>query len=75
MPDVYAKWQQLCKEHDDARDEYFLSFIPVNKKFSQIFQGISNTNPSDEELSKFEAAWDKWQDVKRRMDEFIKVNV
>lgn len=75
MTDLYTEWQKLCEEHEAARDVYFEAFAPVHQKFIQVFQGTSSTNPSDEELSQFETAWEAWQDVKRRMDEFIKANI
>jgi hypothetical protein len=75
MSDLYAEWEMLCTQHEAARDAYLQSFLPVNKKFSQIFQGISNTNPSDEELSKLEVAWNTWEDVRKRMEEFVKAHV
>jgi len=75
MNEVLAEWEQLCKEHDAARDAYFLACGPVNQKFRQIFQGTSHTNPSDDELSQLEAAEEAWEDVKRRMKKFIKAHV
>lgn len=75
MSDLYIKWQQLCKEYEAAQNAYFLSFAPVHQKFSQIFQGTSHTNPTDDELSKLEIAWETWQDVMRRMKEFTKEHV
>jgi hypothetical protein len=35
MDEVLAEWEQLCKEHDAARDAYFFAFGPVNQKFTK----------------------------------------
>jgi hypothetical protein len=75
MSDLYARWQQLCKEYEAAQNAYALAFAHVHQKFSQIFQGTSQINPSDGELSKMESACEEWQDVIRRMDEFVKAHV
>ncbi len=75
MTNLHEEWQKLCEEHETARDAYFEAFKPVNQKFSQIARGASGPNPSNDELDEFNATWDAWQDVKRRMDEFIKANV
>ncbi len=72
--DVYTEWQKLCDEHEAAREAYFQAFADVNQKFSAIGQGTSSNNPSEEELSKFEETWQAWEDVKRRMDQFVRDN-
>ena len=70
--DVHTGWQELCKEHDAARDAYFQAYAAVNHKFSAIGQRASATNPTDDELSEFEKTWQTWEDVKMRMDAFVK---
>ena len=74
MAAIHAEWQKLCDEHDAARDEYFKAFAAVNQKFVAIAKGTSRTNPTMKELDAFDAAWDKWEGVKRRMHEFVKKN-
>lgn len=69
---VYTEWQKLCDEQEVARDTYFQAFTTVNKKFSAIGQGTSSDNPSEDDLSKFEETWQTWEDVKKRMDQFVK---
>jgi hypothetical protein len=75
MDDVYNEWEQLCKEFETARDAHFRALVAVNQKFSAIFQGTSIINPSEEEMAKSEAAWEKMQSVIQRMDQFVKVHV
>ena len=70
--DVYAEWQKLCEEHDAARDAYFQAFGTVNQKFAAIGRRTSGINPSDDELSEFERTWQAWEDVKKRMNMFVK---
>lgn len=70
--DISAEWQKLCDEHEAARAAYFQAFATVNQKFAAIAQGTAGTNPTDSELSEFESTWQAWEDVKRRMDIFVK---
>ena len=70
--DVYGEWQKLCEEHEAARDVYFQAFAVVNHKFVAIGQRASKFNPKDNELSEFEKTWQAWEDVKKRMDAFVR---
>lgn len=72
--DVYGEWQKLCEEHEAARDAYFQAFAVVNHKFVAIGQETSETNQTDNELSEFERTWQAWEDVKIRMDAFVRQN-
>jgi hypothetical protein len=69
--DVYAEWQTLCEEHEEVRDAYFQAFAIINQKFAAIGRGTSGVNP-DDELSEFKRTWQAWEDVKKRMDTFVK---
>ena len=73
--DIYTQWQKLCEEHDVVRDAYLKAFVAVNNKFHAIDKGNSSTNPTNDELDGFEKTWSAWGDVKRRMDEFVKMHV
>ena len=70
--DVYAEWQKLCEEHEAARDAYFQAFAHVNQKFAAIGKGSSRTHPTENEFSEFERTWQAWEDIKKRMDVFVK---
>ena len=70
--DVYTEWQKLCEEHEAARDAYFQAFAIVNQKFAAIGRGTSGINATDDELLEFERTWQAWEDVKKRMDIFVK---
>ena len=70
--DVYAEWQNLCEEHEAARDAYFQAFAIVKQKFAAIGRGTSGRNPTEDELSEFERTWQAWDNVKKRMDTFVK---
>jgi hypothetical protein len=72
--DVYGEWQKLCEEHDAARDSYLKAFVAVNAKFRAIGEGNSSTNPTTNELGAFEETWSACEDIKRRMDEFVKMH-
>ena len=68
--DFYAEWEKLCNEHSAARDAYFRAFAVVNQKFMSIGQGISNNNPTIDELAEFEKTWKHWENVKTQMTNF-----
>ncbi len=67
-----ARWRKLCREHDAARAAYFKAFGVVNRKFMQIARGDSRENPSTEEIARFDATRKAWDNVKRRMKDFVK---
>jgi hypothetical protein len=70
--DIGEQWGRLCDEHEAARDAYFRAFSAVNQKFVAIGNSTSTANPTEGELSDFQKTWQAWQEVKRRMDEFVK---
>ena len=73
--EIGAQWQKLCEEHEAARDAYFRAFAAVNQKFAAIGKGTSSVNPTSAELSEFEKTRHAWQDVIRRIGEFVKKHV
>jgi hypothetical protein len=73
--EIGAQWQKLCEEHEAARDAYFQAFATVNLKFAAIGRGTSSVNPTSAELGEFEKARHAWQDVIRRIGEFVKKHV
>jgi len=75
LNEVGAQWQKLCEEHKAARDAYFRAFATVNQKFEAIGRGTSTVNPTSAELSEFEKTRHAWQDVIRRIGEFVKKHV
>jgi hypothetical protein len=72
--DIYTEWKKLCEEHENAREAYLKAFASVNQKFAAIGQGVSSENPNENELSEFEETWSAWEDIKKRMDLFVKEN-
>ena len=70
--DVLTEWQKLCEEHESARTAYLQAFASVNQKFAAIGREASRINPTDDELSNFESTWQTWEDVKKRMDKFVR---
>ncbi len=69
-----AQWQQFCREFESAREALDQALTPVNQKFFLIAQGTSHINPTDDELSRLEAAHRKFEDIIRRMRQFVKVH-
>lgn len=74
MTNLDEEWQKLRDEHDAARDAYSNASKVVNSKFAAVAKGTSRTNPTEEELEKSEFAWKAWEDVRRRMQDFVKRN-
>ena len=70
--EIGLQWQKLCEEAEAAQGAYFRAFAPVHQKFSAIGSGTSTVNPTDAELTEFERTRHAWQDVTRRMGEFVK---
>lgn len=70
--DVSTEWQELCDEHEAARAAYIQAFTAVKQKFTATTHGTARTNPTDSELSEFESTWQSWEEVKWRMDIFVK---
>jgi hypothetical protein len=68
------EWEKLCEEHEVARDAESKAMGIITYKFKQIAQEGSGANPTIEELDEWEAVENKLQDVRRRMNEFIKAN-
>ncbi len=72
--DIAAEWQVLCDQHEAAKNAYYQAFGAVNQRFSAIGRGVSTTNPDEQMLSAFDATWLAWEDVKQRMDAFVKTH-
>ena len=72
--EVYAEWQKLCEEFEEARDANFQAFSVVNKKFAAIGHGTSNINPTDDELSEFERTRKALEDINQRVDKFARAH-
>jgi phage-related protein len=73
--EIGPQWQKLCEEHEAAREAYFRAFAAINQKFVAIGKKTSNVNPTVAELTEFETTRHAWQDVIRRMGEFVKKHV
>jgi len=71
---IYTEWQRLCEEYEDAHEANFQAYTTVNRKFVAIGQGTSNTNPTNDELLKFENTRIALEDVIQRMNQFMKKN-
>lgn len=71
-PNLAQQWQALCDEHEAARTAYFAAFGVVNARLAAIGGGSASTNPTNDELNAFDATWKAWQDVKDRMNTFVK---
>ena len=71
---VGAQWQELCEEHDAAKDAYFRTFATVKRRFEAIGTATPTAGPTGAGLSEFEETRHAWQDVIRRIGEFVKTH-
>jgi hypothetical protein len=73
MKDVYEKWDALCKEYEAARDAHNAAYAAVTRGFARVAKGTGG-NPTEQELDSYEDTSQKLEEIKRRMDEFVKAN-
>lgn len=70
---AYEQWNALCKEFEAARDAFNAAQGAVTRAFARVAKGTGG-NPTEQELDAAENAWQELEDVKKRMDEFVKAN-
>lgn len=73
MKDAYEKWEELCKEFEAAREAQFAAYAAVTHGFARVAKGTGG-NPTTEELDAYEKTSQRLEDIKRRMDQFVKAN-
>lgn len=71
MSNVYEEWQKLCEEHEAARMALNAALAPVSQKFSANSKGAPNVNISGSEIDRLDRAWEDWEDIKKRMKDFV----
>ena len=71
MSNVYEEWQKLCEEHEAARMALNAALAPVSQKFSANSKGSTNVNISGSEIDRLDPAWEDWEDIKKRMKDFV----
>jgi len=74
MLDKHEQWRALCDEHEVARAAYFATSRLLTDRYSRVFQGEAEAAPTEEEVERARRARETWEDVRRRMDEFVANN-
>ena len=74
MLDKHEQWRGLCDEHEVARAAYFANSRMLTDKFSRLFQGDISAKPTEQDIARAQDARDRWEEVRRRMDEFVSRN-
>lgn len=74
MLDKHEQWRALCDEHEVARASYFANSRMLTDKYARVFQGDLSASPTEQEIERAREAREKWEDVRRRMDEFVMGN-
>ena len=73
MTNVFEQWNVLCREFEAARDAQFAAYAAVTRGFARVARSTGG-NPSMEELEEYKNTSQRLDDIKRRMDEFVKAN-
>lgn len=73
MATLGEQWEALCEEYEAAKAEDHRCFAKVNSAFAAVYAG-KGANPSEEDMAAWDAARARLDDVKKRMDEFVKNN-
>jgi hypothetical protein len=71
---VGDQWQKLCEEHKGAQNAYLRAFARVKQKFESNGTGNSGASAPGAESSEYEKTRHAWQDVIRRIGEFVKAH-
>lgn len=74
MLDKQEQWRALCDEHEVARAAYFANSRMLTDKYMQVFQGDLSVAPAEHEIERARQAREQWEDVRRRMDDFVANN-
>lgn len=67
---VDKEWQKLCDDFRNAQDALWSAMAPVIKAQADVARGGSE-NASQTAYDALDAARKRYEDVDRRMDEFI----
>jgi len=70
---VFEQWDVLCRDFEAARDAQFVAYAAVTQGFARVARGTGG-NPSKEELEEYENTSRRLEEIKRRMDDFVKAN-
>lgn len=71
---LHAQWKKLCEQHEEAFKTNFQASILLSQKLLAIGRGVSNINPTSEELTEFEKTEQSLREVQERRRQFIKDN-
>ena len=74
MLDKHEQWRALCDEHEVARAGYFANSRMLTDKYARVFQGEHSAKPTEQEIARAREAREHWEEVRRRMDEFVLKN-
>ena len=72
MDQIAREWDLLCRQHDEARNEYNEAQAPVIAGFRAVYNGNQASNPTPVQLERAKSAWQKWEEIKARMDRFAR---
>lgn len=73
MTDPNQNWEELCREFEAARDAHNVAYAAVTRGFARVAKGTGG-NPTEQELDAYEVTSKQLEQMKRRMDDFVKAN-
>lgn len=68
--EILWKWELLCNEFDEAKQNYIRVFSPVIKSVAD--ENTANLNLA--QLKEAEAAWNNWVDIQNQLKKFVEEN-
>jgi ABC-type uncharacterized transport system YnjBCD substrate-binding protein len=69
-----ARWAALCEEWDRVWAYYQKLQAALTRKFALVARGDFASNPSMEEISATEAAYERVEQARARMNKFVREN-
>ncbi len=73
MRDIHEKWSDLCEEFEPAKSAYLDVCATVIPVFARVANG-GCSNPSMADLDLYEQRSQRIEEIKRKMDDFVKAN-
>jgi hypothetical protein len=71
VSELDAMWHRLLREHEAAGAAYADAFTHVSHAFAAVARGAREA-PAINHFDASDAAWERWQAVRREMREFVR---
>jgi len=71
--EILWKWELLCNEFDEAKQNYISVFSPIIKNVV-ISAREQNGGLNLTQLNEAEAAWNNWVEIQNQLKKFVEEN-